>query len=141
MTYTTTANAVRGPLLAAAVLLTLSAVPAHATAPRGGLAGDWLYLTVTKGSAQSGDTRGTLLLCDPPQGHARAAEACDQLAVAAGDIGRIPLRDGYCATVYAPVTAQARGQWRGQPVTYRQTFSNPCELGARTGAVFALDES
>ncbi|MFD0317985.1 SSI family serine proteinase inhibitor [Streptomyces flavalbus] len=133
MTYTTTtARAVRGALLAAAALLTLGA------APPGHLAGDWLYLTLTQGAARSGDTRGTLLLCDPPQGHGRAAEACGQLAAADGDIGRIPLRDGYCAMVYAPVTAQARGRWHGRPVSYRETFANPCELAARTGAVFAL---
>ncbi|MBC7269953.1 MAG: serine protease [Streptomyces sp.] len=139
MTYTTSAHAVRGGLLAAAALLTLSAVPAHATA-RAHPAGDWLHLTLSTGDTQSGATHGTLLLCDPPQGHARATEACDQLTTANGDIDRIPLRDGYCAMVYAPVTARARGQWDGRPVDYRRTFSNRCELGARTGAVFALDE-
>ena len=41
--------------------------------------------------------------------------------------------------LYAPVTVQARGQWNGRPVEYRETFSNGCVMGARTGAVFALD--
>ncbi|MEU3255492.1 SSI family serine proteinase inhibitor [Streptomyces sp. NPDC006997] len=134
MTYTTTtARAVRGGLLAAAALLTLGAAPApHA--------GDWLHLTLTQGDDRSGDTRGTLLLCDPPQGHARAAEACGQLAAVDGDIDRIPARDDYCTMVYAPVTAHARGRWHGRPVEYRGTFANPCELSARTGAVFALGE-
>ena len=41
--------------------------------------------------------------------------------------------------LYAPVTVQARGQWNGRPVEYRQSFSNTCLMEARTGAVFALE--
>ncbi|MFJ5772817.1 SSI family serine proteinase inhibitor [Streptomyces sp. NPDC093094] len=137
MTYTTTATAVRGVLLAAALLLA-AAAPARAarqeTSP-----GDWLRLTVTHGDAWPGGTRGTLLLCDPPRGHARAAEACDRLDAAGGDIDRIPVRDTLCTMVYAPVTVRAHGRWHGRPVAYERTFGNDCELAARTGPVFALD--
>ncbi|WP_217184672.1 SSI family serine proteinase inhibitor [Streptomyces sp. AC495_CC817] len=128
-------HAVRGCLLAALALLTLGAsAPDRTTAVQG----DWLYVTVTRGDARSSDTRGTLLLCDPPQGHGRAAEACAELRRTDGDITRIPHRYAICTEIYAPVRASAEGQWGGRPVTYEQTFANPCVMAARTGAVFAL---
>lgn len=140
---------VRGLLLAAAVLTAWSgaAVPAHA-APADGHGTDvhasradtWLRLTVTRGDARSRDTRGTLLLCDPPQGHARAAEACARLAAVDGDLNALPPSHGICTMIYAPVTAHAEGLWKGRPVHYRKTFANPCAMEARTGAVFALDD-
>ncbi len=140
MTHSTTATArrraARAGLTATAALLLASAAPAPAEARSGG---DYLYLLVTKGDSRSSDTRGTLLLCDPPQGHGRAAEACAQLDASGGDIGALPTADVYCPMLYAPVTVHARGQWNGRPVEYRQTFSNGCVMEARTGAVFALE--
>ncbi|CAL9591280.1 SSI family serine proteinase inhibitor [Streptomyces sp. enrichment culture] len=136
MTYTTPAKAVRGGLLAAA-LLVAGAAPAQAT-HQDAFPGDWLYLTVTHGDAQSSDTRGTLLLCDPPQGHAHAAEACDQLEAVGGRIDRMRPKGGVCPLIYAPVTAHARGVWHGMPVTYSRSFGNACEMADRTGSVFAL---
>ncbi|MEU2617032.1 SSI family serine proteinase inhibitor [Streptomyces sp. NPDC007157] len=134
MTHLIRATAAGGALLAAAALL--AAGPAQA-APRAAVGDDYLYLTVTKGDSRSSDT---LLLCDPPQGHARAAEACAELDTVGGDIARLtPVRDAMCPMVYAPVTAQARGQWNGRPIEYRETFSNSCGMAARTGPVFALD--
>lgn len=133
---TNTTRAVRGGLLAALVLLPLaSSAPAQATFPD-----SWLYVTVTRGDARFGDARGSLLLCDPPQGHTRAAEACAELRAAGGDITRIPHKDGMCAQVYAPIRATARGEWNGRPVEYEQTFANGCVMTARTGAVFALPD-
>lgn len=137
MTYLTRATATAGALLSAAGLL--AAGPAQA-APRDSIPGHWLYLTVTKGDAPAGGTRGTLLQCDPPQGPARAAEACAELAAADGDIGRIPPEHVFCPMIYAPVTAHARGRWNGRPVSFRRTYANTCTMNARTGAVFALDE-
>jgi hypothetical protein len=137
MTYTIT-NALRGGLLAAA-LLTAGAAPAQASHQET-FSGDWLYLTVTHGDARSGSTRGTLLLCDPPQGHTRAAEACDQLGAAGGDIDRIPAMAAICPMIHAPVTAYARGWWHGMPVHYTRTFANECEMATLTGTVFALDD-
>ena len=139
MTHTNTATARRRAARAGATtaaLLLAAAAPASAEARSGG---DYLYLMVTKGDSRSSDTRGTLLLCDPPQGHGRATEACAQLAAAGGDIGALPAADVYCPMLYAPVTVQARGQWNGRPVEYRGTFANGCVMEARTGAVFALE--
>jgi hypothetical protein len=130
----TTLHTVRGVLLATLALLTLgAAAPAGAALP-----GNWLYVTVSRGDARSSDTRGTLLLCDPPQGHARAAEACAELAGVGGDVGRIPLKNDMCVQVYAPVRVTARGEWDGRPVAYEHSFANSCVMAARTGSVFAL---
>ncbi|MEN1888698.1 SSI family serine proteinase inhibitor [Streptomyces mirabilis] len=130
-------HAVRNALLATVALLTLGATPARAT-PHQAIPGNWLYLTLTTGDAHTSSIRGTLLRCDPPQGHARAAEACAELATAGGDISRIPPRpDTICSMIYGPVTASARGEWEGRQVTYSHTFSNSCVMGAGTGAVFA----
>ncbi|WP_329259990.1 subtilase-type protease inhibitor [Streptomyces sp. NBC_01478] len=137
--YSVRATALRGALLAAVVLLAAGQAPARAAAPPHGVRGDWLYLTVTRGDDRSSDTRGTLLLCDPPQGHAHAAEACAQLGAAGGDIDAVPAVGMICPMIYAPVTARAHGEWKGRPVEYARTFSNACVMAARTGEVFALD--
>ncbi|MDR6979990.1 hypothetical protein J2X68_006728 [Streptomyces sp. 3330] len=145
MTYFLTclrpAKAVRRALpAAAALLLAAGAAPAVAVS-HDALPGNWLQLTVTRGDSRSSDTRGTLLLCDPPQGHSRAAEACDVLTRADGDVDALAA-DGsrICPLMYAPVTVRAQGQWNGRPVDYERTFGNDCEREALTGAVFALDD-
>ena len=136
--HTSKATALRSALLAVVALLAAGQAPAQA-APRHGVQGDWLYLTVTRGDSRSSDTRGTLLLCDPAQGHAHAAEACAELGAAGGDIDAIPVKSMFCPMIYAPVTAHARGEWKGRQVDYSKTFSNACVMAARTGSVFALD--
>lgn len=128
--------AVRVGVLAAAALLTVGAAPAQA-APQETLPGNWLHLTVTPGDAPSSGTPGTLLLCDPPLGHPAAAQACEELRAAGGDISRIPPKaDALCTMIYAPVTASAQGVWDGRRVTYTHTFANSCAMVAETGAVF-----
>ncbi|MEV6551044.1 SSI family serine proteinase inhibitor [Streptomyces sp. NPDC051597] len=130
------------PLALATLTLaaTLAPVPTYAAAPTG----NWLQLSTTTGDSHASSTRGTLLQCPPTsQGHhPRAAEACAQLTAADGRIrriGEVPPQDIPCDLDYTHVTAQALGQWNGHPVRYRETFANQCEMYARTGAVFALD--
>ncbi|CAL9386907.1 SSI family serine proteinase inhibitor [Streptomyces sp. enrichment culture] len=138
------ARALRGTLLAAAVLLACAA-PVQAdpdpTAPEPApTAPDrWLHLTVGPGEAPSAADPGTLLLCDPPRGHRRAADACAELEAADGRIAGIPPKEVMCTMVHAPVTVQARGMWRGRPVAYTETFPNACVMAARTGSVFTAD--
>ncbi|MEW2045528.1 subtilase-type protease inhibitor [Streptomyces sp. NPDC005476] len=141
LTCLRSAKAVRRALpAAAALLLAAGAAPAVAVS-HDGLPGNWLQLTVTHGDSRSSDTRGTLLLCDPPQGHSRAAEACDVLARADGNVDALTGDSGrVCTLVYAPVTVRAQGRWNGRPVDYQRTFGNDCEREALTGAVFALDD-
>ncbi|WP_328672105.1 SSI family serine proteinase inhibitor [Streptomyces sp. NBC_00328] len=136
---TTTLRAIRAGLLVPLALLLAGAAPAAHGAPGHGLPGNWLRLAVTRGDARVGDAPGVLLLCDPPRGHAHAAQACRQLAAAGGDIGRIRSRAGaMCPMLYAPVTASAHGAWDGRRVDYTHAFSNSCVMGAETGAVFDL---
>ncbi|MEU0331941.1 SSI family serine proteinase inhibitor [Streptomyces sp. NPDC006193] len=136
MTYFTRATTAAGVLLAAAGLL--AAGPAHAVSRD--VPGNWLYLTVTKGDARSNDTHAALLMCDPPRGHARAAEACADLSATDGDVGRIPPKDVVCPMIYSPVTVHARGQWNKRTVDFQETYASPCVMKARTGSVFALDD-
>ncbi|MFI1565253.1 SSI family serine proteinase inhibitor [Streptomyces sp. NPDC020490] len=138
MTTSLKTKAVRDVLLAAALLLA-GAAPAQAAA-RHHAPDEWLYLTVARGDASAGAGRDALLLCDPPQGHARAAEACADLAAVDGDIGALPARNAPCPMVYAPVTVRASGEWRGRRIDYAHTYANSCVLQARTGTVFALDD-
>ncbi|MFC9287188.1 SSI family serine proteinase inhibitor [Streptomyces sp. NPDC057052] len=128
------------PVTAALLLVAVAVAPARASASGHVLPGDGLRLSVTTGDSRSGDTRGTLLLCDPPQGHSRAAEACADLTAANGDIDAVAPREAVCSLLYAPVTARASGRWHGRPVEYTRTFSNTCVMLAETGAVFALDD-
>lgn len=137
MTHTSV-RTVRAGLLAALVLLACAA-PARPDAPG---EDSWLLLTVTQGETPSTARNGTMLRCDPPRGHRHAAEACADLTRANGHIPDIPPRENaICPMLYAPVTAQATGQWQGHPITYTHTFPNPCTMTAQTGAVFTLDET
>ncbi|MGV9287457.1 SSI family serine proteinase inhibitor [Streptomyces sp. NPDC003719] len=138
MTHIIKAAATRTGLLLTAVLLAAGAAPARAAAAPEP-ADDWLLVTVARGGTTTDTAPRAMLRCDPPRGHARAAEACADLETANGDPGRVPPRDTLCPMVYAPVTAHAEGQWRGRAVDYTQTFPNTCVMTARTGAVFALD--
>ncbi|MFJ7077355.1 SSI family serine proteinase inhibitor [Streptomyces sp. NPDC098781] len=131
-------TAVRGGLLAVAAALALGVTTPPATAQDSD-SGNWLFVTVTRGDGDRSEAPGRLLLCDPPMGHKKAAEACADLDRVGGDITRLRRKDAYCPMIYAPVTAHARGEWNGHPVEYRETFSNGCGMAARTGAVFALD--
>ncbi|MBV2354259.1 subtilase-type protease inhibitor [Streptomyces sp. J2-1] len=149
MTYLTRAAALTGALLLSVGPLTAS--PAQA-APGDAPPGDWLALTVTRGTGQPGGTgqptgaapitgtRGALLLCDPPQGHPHAGEACAELGSADGDFEAIPPRTGtFCPMIFAPVTVHAHGRWSGRTVEFRRTYTNHCVMTRMAGAVFALD--
>ncbi|KUM75994.1 serine protease [Streptomyces sp. ISL-22] len=131
-------TAVRGGLLTAAAALALGAAAPQVTAQDSDT-GNWLFVTVTRGDGHHDESPGRLLLCDPPQGHAKAAEACADLERVGGDIRRLDRKDAFCPMIYAPVTAHARGEWNGRRIEYRETFANGCGMAARTGAVFAVD--
>jgi hypothetical protein len=95
-----------------------------------------LQLSVMEaGTASSMDA--TTLMCGPAGGaHPEAEQACQDLAVAGGDLDAIPPVLMMCPMIYAPVTAVAIGHWQGDAVTWQRTFGNDCELMVATGAVF-----
>ncbi len=132
-------KAVRAAALTAALVLLACAAPARADSARAGAEESWLMLTVSHGETPSVSGGGTMLRCDPPGGeHRRAADACAELAAVDGRIADVPLRDGICPMIYAPVTAHAHGVWHNHPIDYTQTFPNPCTLTAHTGPIFDL---
>ncbi|MUN40758.1 SSI family serine proteinase inhibitor [Actinomadura litoris] len=119
--------------LSAAVALG-PAVPADASeAPRTSL-----RLTLTYPGHDASGTRSVTLRCDPAGGsHPRAAPACAELRRAGGRLVHDP--DGrVCTAQYSPVVAQARGSWRGTPVSFRSQFGNDCVMHSRTGTVFGF---
>ncbi|MER8115229.1 SSI family serine proteinase inhibitor [Streptomyces sp. NPDC094031] len=139
MTYFTRATAAVGVFLAAAGLL--AAGPAQAFPhPFPHRHGNRLHLTITRSGDRAESGRSALLRCLPPHGHPYAAEACAELAAARGDIDLIPARKVFCPRIYSPVTATARGRWNGRMVDFRRTYTNSCELRARTGSVFDLGD-
>ncbi|MEV0644734.1 SSI family serine proteinase inhibitor [Phytomonospora sp. NPDC050363] len=95
-----------------------------------------LVLTVS-GSAS---TTEATLSCEPTGGtHVQAAEACRALIGVGGEFGALDVApDTNCPAIYDPVRATARGVWAGTVVSYDREFGNSCELGARTGPVFAF---
>ncbi|CAM5306807.1 hypothetical protein GCM10010329_60420 [Streptomyces spiroverticillatus] len=103
---------------------------AHPTPKRG------LLLTVS--GAQDTWIRGVSLHCSAPVGggHPQPREACDDLTWARGSFDALPGNPHPCTKQYDPVTATADGTWRGQPVHWKKTFGNACELDAATGPVF-----
>ncbi|MFJ4006320.1 SSI family serine proteinase inhibitor [Streptomyces sp. NPDC090023] len=126
----------RTAALAATLMATCLLAPgttAHAAS------GDWLSLTVTRPGTTGGGTRAALLLCDPPQGHPKAIEACAELAATDGDFSRLGDPDTLCPLIYAPVRAHAHGRWNGRPIEFERTFGNACQLRAESGDVFALE--
>ncbi|MEW2352435.1 SSI family serine proteinase inhibitor [Spirillospora sp. NPDC029432] len=96
-----------------------------------------LRLTLSHPGEGASGARSVTLQCDPLGGtHPRAAQACADLARSGGEIEREPAGDTACTMIYAPVIAEARGHWRGRPVSFRAEYANDCVLGARTGAIF-----
>jgi subtilisin inhibitor-like len=85
--------------------------------------------------------RTAVLRCDPPGGsHPRAGAACADLSRAGGDLNGLPgdPQVQICTMEYRPVTASARGVWRGRPVRWSHEYGNPCALRAATGPVFSF---
>jgi hypothetical protein len=95
-----------------------------------------LVLTIV---TQNGDSESVALTCDPPGGaHPNAKSACAEIQAAQGDFTALPgeSEQTMCTMEYQPVTAQAEGTWRGEPVDWAHDYGNGCTLHTTTGAVF-----
>ncbi|MCO5973812.1 SSI family serine proteinase inhibitor [Actinoallomurus soli] len=101
-------------------------------APTASAAADALTLSL---SSPLIGTRTVTLTCEPTGGtHPAGDAACQDLIAANGDIARIPpYQLGGCGGYYDPTVASAVGHWRGLPVNYTNTFSNPCVANIVTG--------
>lgn len=120
------------------------ALPGHATivntrSPQVPQPSTELDLTISEG-LEPGVTRARTLRCDPPSGnHPYPETACYDVAVAEGDLARLPGEPGkVCSSVYKPVTVSALGEWRGMPVRFAQSYRNACKMTASTGLVFGF---
>jgi subtilisin inhibitor-like len=90
-------------------------------------------------TAEAGYAAAVKLDCYPPGGgHPQPGPACATLARAGGDPERIPHTRIYCLTVYAPITAEVSGVWRGRTIAWRHTFGNRCEMRRATGVLLAF---
>jgi Subtilisin inhibitor-like len=137
-----------GGLLAAAAVvpsMPVSAAP-HPTTPgtRVGAAvpADELWLAVVRGQDPQGpDRQWAALSCGPDGGtHPAPTRACTALRDAHGDLDALPSSHLLCTRIYAPVVAEARGDWNGTTVRWTKQFANRCELNARTGPLFAFGQ-
>jgi hypothetical protein len=128
-------------LLAATVLAVVSgglvvATPAAAAPDQTVLA---ITITPLPGGMPS-TPRYAVLTCDPAGGtHPKAAQACDEIAAAGGDIAAVPPnRNMGCLPVWEPVTIAVRGIWRGAALDYAATQGAVSCAMISHGAVFMI---
>jgi hypothetical protein len=77
------------------------------------------------------------LTCNPTGGaHPEAGQACATLRAAGADPAKIKPARVMCMMVYAPVTAQISGVWRGARVKWSHKYGNTCEMTRATGVLF-----
>ena len=88
----------------------------------------------------AGEVDTARLSCAPAEGeHARADQACAEIAAVDGEFAQLQSEPGQaCTFIYDPVTVAAFGTWRGEPVQYVEEFPNRCAMESETGAVFAF---
>jgi hypothetical protein len=89
--------------------------------------------------AEAGYAAAVKLGCDPATGvHPQAGPACDLLRQVDGVPGRIKAADTMCMMIYAPITAEITGTWRGRRISWKQTYGNKCMLNRATGVLFTF---
>jgi Subtilisin inhibitor-like len=135
---------------AAAVLLSSAAAAAGPARPRTDLAPAYPDRTLARTGltlartdltlaymAEAGYATAVTLQCNPPGGaHPRPAAACRTLRAVGGRPGRIKPAATMCMMIYAPITAQITGKWRGRKITWSKTYGNSCEMTRVTGVLF-----
>ena len=114
---------------AAAVLLGGAAAAAGAARPRTELTLAYM--------AEAGYATAVTLRCNPPGGaHPKPAAACHTLRTVEGRPARLKPARMMCTMIYAPITAQIAGRWRGKKVSWSKTYGNTCEMTRATGVLF-----
>jgi len=121
--------------VAAVAAAVVGAVPAPATgayrasAPRA-------RLTLTY-MADAGYATAVKLTCGPAGGgHPEATQACATLRTTGANPNKIKPAQVMCMMLYAPITAQLTGTWRGARVTWSHKYGNSCEMTRATGVLF-----
>lgn len=110
--------------------------PRPVSAGYGGAATPRARLTLTY-MADAGFASAVKLTCGPDGGgHPEAAQACATLRTAGADPEKIKPARIMCMMIYAPVTAEITGVWRGAPITWTHKYGNSCEMTRATGVLF-----
>ena len=87
--------------------------------------------------AEAGYATAVTLRCNPPGGaHPKGAAACRTLRAVGGRPERIKPAPIMCPMIYAPITAQITGKWRGKKIAWSKTYGNSCEMTRATGVLF-----
>jgi hypothetical protein len=87
--------------------------------------------------ADAGYAAAVKLRCDPDGGaHPKPTQACDTLNKVDGDPDRIRPARIMCMLIYAPVTAEITGTWKGRHLDWSKTYGNSCEMFRATGVLF-----
>jgi hypothetical protein len=92
---------------------------------------------MTSASSQARFASAVNLQCEPAGGaHPAAPAACVALQRAGANPGKLIPATTACVLIYAPVTAQIAGSWRGKPVKWSHRYGNTCEMRRATGVLF-----
>jgi hypothetical protein len=87
--------------------------------------------------AEAGYAAAVKLRCDPIGGaHPKPIQACDTLKKVGGDPDRLRPARIMCMLIYAPVTAEITGTWKGRKIDWSKTYGNSCEMSRATGVLF-----
>jgi Subtilisin inhibitor-like len=87
--------------------------------------------------AEAGYATAVTLRCDPPGGaHPKPSAACRTLRTVGGQPARLKPVHIMCTMIYAPITAQITGRWRGKKINWSKTYGNTCEMTRATGVLF-----
>jgi hypothetical protein len=118
-----------------------SAVPAVAASLPGIRPATDLTLALHGGESAAGPVLAEVTLtCDPAGGtHPHARAACASLNKVDGNFAELPpAAEVDCTDIFAPVTTEAKGEYRGRPVRFVHTYSNRCEAQRSTDNVFTF---
>jgi hypothetical protein len=124
--------------LTAALSLVPAAAASAATTHHRHYAPTKLTLSVKSAHAKK---HTVTLKCDPARGsHPHAQDACDALAMAHGNISKLPPREQFaaCPMYYVGITVKATGEYRGRHISFKKTYANECTMMQATGSVFDL---
>jgi hypothetical protein len=84
------------------------------------------------------DTR--TLGCDDPENvsgsHPRRERACAALDLVGGNFENLQTTGTNCPMIYDPVTATARGRYRGVRINFEATYANRCVASAESDDIF-----
>jgi hypothetical protein len=87
--------------------------------------------------AEAGYATAVVLTCNPPGGaHPKPTKACNTLNAVGGRPSNLKPARTMCMMIYAPITAQISGTWKGKKVAWSRKYGNSCEMNRANGILF-----